>query len=374
MGVYRRPDSDTYWMSLKIQGDRQRQDTGVRDRQVAHEIFAAWQVQLARERWLGIAPPPRRHTMNELLMEYEAKVTPRKSVDSQRRDRGVLSRFRTLWGSCRLEEVGAKRLEDYLADRLEEVTFASASKELGILKAAYAKAIRWGWTTSNPLTGLRLNQEGEERIRWLTDDEEAELLAACPPWLRDLVSVGLDTGLRRSNLVGLQWPWVQESGTVLVVPRTQVKAKKRAVVIPLTRRAARVIAEQSRHSGQPHVFTQSDGKPYHPDRVGMAVIRAARQAGLADVSLHVLRHTFISRLVQAGRPLPEVAALAGHRDITMTMRYAHLAPRQLRDGIEALESRIRTSVSGRQPCHAGVTGICMDRVSAGGPNGIRTRV
>ncbi len=71
----------------------------------------------------------------------------------------------------------------------------------------------------------------------------------------------------------------------------------------------------------------------------MAVIRAARRAGLTDVSLHVLRHTFISRLVQAGPPLPEVAALAGHRDITMTMRYAHLAPSHLREGIAALERR-----------------------------------
>jgi len=57
------------------------------------------------------------------------------------------------------------------------------------------------------------------------------------------------------------------------------------------------------------------------------------------MSLHTLRHTFISRLVQAGRPLPEVAALAGHRDIKMTMRYAHLAPSHLRAGIDALEQR-----------------------------------
>ena len=71
----------------------------------------------------------------------------------------------------------------------------------------------------------------------------------------------------------------------------------------------------------------------------MAVIRTAKQAQLPGVSLHTLRHTFISRLVQAGRPLPEVAALAGHRAITMTMRYAHLAPSHLRAGIQALEQR-----------------------------------
>jgi len=71
----------------------------------------------------------------------------------------------------------------------------------------------------------------------------------------------------------------------------------------------------------------------------MAVIRTATQAQLPGVSLHTLRHTFISRLVQAGRPLPEVAALAGHRDIKMTLRYAHLAPSHLRAGIQALEHR-----------------------------------
>ena len=74
-------------------------------------------------------------------------------------------------------------------------------------------------------------------------------------------------------------------------------------------------------------------------RWSQAVVRAAKRARLDGVSLHTLRHTFISRLAQAGRPLPEVAALAGHRDIKMTLRYAHLAPSHLRAGIQALEQQ-----------------------------------
>ena len=114
-------------------------------------------------------------------------------------------------------------------------------------------------------------------------------------------------------------------------------------------------------AGHPDVFTQSDGRAYSVDQVGMAVIRAAKQAQLPGVSLHTLRHTFISRLVQAGRPLPEVAALAGHRDIKMTLRYAHLAPSHLRAGIHVLEQRNRDHAARtlihRNLCHAGVTGI-----------------
>jgi site-specific recombinase XerD len=91
----------------------------------------------------------------------------------------------------------------------------------------------------------------------------------------------------------------------------------------------------------PDLFSLRNKKSYSLEQVGMAVIRTAKHAQLPGVSLHTLRHTFISRLVQAGRPLPEVAALAGHRDIKMTLRYAHLAPSHLLAGIQALEERNR---------------------------------
>ena len=134
---------------------------------------------------------------------------------------------------------------------------------------------------------------------------------------------------------------------MLIVPRQLVKAKKATVMIPLTTRAAAIIARQVRHGDAPCVFTHAEGRAYSPEQVSMAVLRAAKEAQLSDVSLHTLRHTFISRLVQAGRPLPEVAALAGHRAITMTMRYAHLAPSHLRAGIQALEQRGPGQPSGR---------------------------
>src|SRR6185295_4744811 len=315
MGVYRRHDSSTYWISLVINGKRERQDTGVQDRRAAGDIFAAWQVQVARAKWLGLPAPTPQHTVQDLLREYAAKVTPRKSPASQRRDHVVLERFNKRWGTLVLDQLRTKTVEDYLTERLHDVTLATVSKELGILKSAYARAMRWDWVSTTPFRGIALNQEGEERVRWLTDEEEAQLIATAAPWLREFILLGLDTGLRRSNLVGLQWSWLHDHGTVLVVPRQLVKAKKATVMIPLTTRAATIIQRHERQG--PHVFTQPDGQAYSVDQVGMAVIRTAKDAQLPGVSLHTLRHTFISRLVQAGRPLPEVAALAGHRDIKM---------------------------------------------------------
>ena len=100
MGVYRRTDSETYWMSARMDGLRVRRNTGVRQRKAAEEIYATWMVQLARERCTGIVQVKQQHTVAQLLAEYLAKVTPTKSMHSQRRDRMVLKRFTTRWGPC----------------------------------------------------------------------------------------------------------------------------------------------------------------------------------------------------------------------------------------------------------------------------------
>jgi site-specific recombinase XerD len=95
-----------------------------------------------------------------------------------------------------LDQLRNKTVEDHLTERLHTVTLATVSKELGVLKSAYARAMRWGWVSTTPFRGIALNQEGEERVRWLTDEEEGRLVATAAPWLREFILLGLDTGLR----------------------------------------------------------------------------------------------------------------------------------------------------------------------------------
>jgi integrase len=327
-------------MSLQLEGKRRRLNTGVSDRRVAEELFAGWKVELARERWLGPAQLEPDRLVHELIREYLVKVTPRKSLDSQRRDHVVFGHLPKAWDNLLLRDLTPKLLDDYMSARLETVCFATVSKELGILKSAYRYAIRWEWATKNPLAGLSLNQEGERRLRWLTREEESRLLLACAPWLQKFLIVGLDTGLRRANLVGLQRDWVHHDGTVLIIPRQHIKSKKREVTIPLTTRAAHIIHAHREASSSPYIFTRLNGTPYSNAAVSTAFTRSARHAGFHDVSLHTLRHTFVSRLVQAGRPLAEIAALAGHSDIRMTLRYGHLAPKHLEESIRSLEAHL----------------------------------
>lgn len=327
-------------MSLQINRRRVRLNTGAEDHRLAEEIFAAWKVEVARERWLGARPADQHYTVKDLIDKYLAVASPRKAPDSQRRDRSVLAAFTMRWGSLRLCELSAESIEESLAFRVTQVTYGTASKELGILKAAYHAARRWGWISSTPFVGIKLNQEGEGRIRWLTYEEERLILSRCPPWLRDLVIVGLDTGLRPGNLVGLQRSWVHHDHTVLIVPHSCTKTRRAPITIPLTTRAHDIIVRWLEASPPREGLVSHEGLPLTCGRVNNALRRLTRRMGLNDVCLYVLRHTFVTRLVQAGRPLPEVAVLAGHRSIVTTMRYVHVAPQYLRDGICALESNV----------------------------------
>jgi len=311
----------------------------VEDRPLAEEFFCAWKTEVARTRWLGAPPPEEDHTVGELIAHYVKTVSGRKSVGSQHRDRLILAKFVSRWGTLLLRDLTTLQIEEYMAERLAQVSFATISKELGVLKSAFRCAVRWTWASRSPFIGIVLNQEGTARTRWLSDNEELRLLAHCPDWLRDIVIVGLDSGLRPGNLVGLQCSWVQRGQTCLHIPREQTKTNKLPLTIPLTTRAADIIHRYLERAWSQHLFVSTAGHPYTCAQVNRKLQRAAFTAGLRDICLYTLRHSFISRLVQAGVSLPEVAALAGHRDVRMSMRYAHLAPRHLRNSIAILEAR-----------------------------------
>ena len=95
--------------------------------------------------------------------------------------------------------------------------------------------MRWDWVSTTPFRGIALNQEGEARMRWLTDAEEArDWWAAAAPGCA--ISSWWDSTPDCAGAIWWDWQrsWLHEQGTTLVVPRQLVKAKKATVMIPLT--------------------------------------------------------------------------------------------------------------------------------------------
>jgi integrase len=179
-----------------------------------------------------------------------------------------------------------------------------------------------GW--DNPCKRLERQPENNERVRFLSDEEREQLLAACKRSTWDrlylLVLMGLTTGARRGELERLRWGDVNYEGEVADVRHTKNGEPKR---LPLT---PAVIEELRRHEGPPAALIFASRR--RPDRaynIDPAWARALRAAGVRNFRFHDLRHSCASYLAQDGATLLEIADVLEHKQLSVTKRYSHLA-------------------------------------------------
>ena len=141
----------------------------------------------------------------------------------------------------------------------------------------------------------------------------------------------LATGIRRANLLGLQWSEIDMQRRVMWIHPDDAKAGK-AIGTPLSGAAIEILKGQiGQHDS--HVFTyervRNKKKRVPMAEVGEAYQRAVKHADLAGVNWHTLRHTWASWHVMNGTPLEVLQKLGGWNSLSMVLRYAHLAPEYL---------------------------------------------
>jgi integrase len=148
--------------------------------------------------------------------------------------------------------------------------------------------------------------------------------------------------MRKSEVMDLEWERVDFARGVILLERTKTGKRRE---LSMNRAVYDVLSAISRpDDGAGPVFRNATGEAWRSIRT--AFEQACRDAKVLDFRFHDLRHTFASWLVMRGRPLKEVQELLGHKTITMTMRYAHLAPDRLRDAVAALEDFSTSSTHG----------------------------
>jgi integrase len=233
--------------------------------------------------------------------------------------------------------------------------------------AALSKCLRFSlpYVPGMVMPAIEFFEESEGRIRFLTAEEERDILYSLPPYYRAFAQFLLYTGCRFSEAQKLEWRDISD-GMVTFWERKGGKAGS----IPLAKKAAEAL-ETSRVLQTDPTLTRSKGgmrnlshsrgnqftgpieavaytgvadtgKPWsiHYDGFKAAWEKAIAECGLShdkQVTPHVLRHTCISRLVQRGVDIRRVMDWAGHKRIDTTMIYAHLAPNDLLMGKTALD-------------------------------------
>ena len=335
MGLFKR--HKVWWMSFMYRGQQVRRSTGSTNRRLAEAVYAQVTVQLVEGRYFETLEEKTR-TFGELMDRFEAEHLPKKA--SQRSYRGYVKHLRAFFGDRVLAEITPKVIVEYKNQRLATgLAPASINRELAMLKKAFNLAIReWEWCRDNPVSRVSMEKGANKRDRWLTEDEEARLLAACPSWLRELVVFALHSGMRLGEILALTWTGVDLFRKTVTVFRSKNGERR---TVPLNQTVMTLLTDKAkvRHLKTTLVFPSRAGTGIDPNHLRRALRPAMAKAGLQDCHFHDLRHTFATRLVQSGVDLYKVQRLLGHKSPMMTQRYAHHYPESLRDGVEILDRR-----------------------------------
>lgn len=247
--------------------------------------------------------------------------------------------------------LNATAVRAYIAVRTEVgLSNSTINRELSVLSAAINYARReWEWEIQNPVSGRKL-REPEGRVRWITRVEAQALIAAAQrepntPHLADFIRLALHTGCRKGELLGLDWWRVDLQAGLIHLEAQHTKSGKRRS-IPLNKKARAAIISRAQFRAahcpdSPWVFAHKSGARIQD--VKRAFATACTRAQIQDYRIHDMRHTCAAWLVSAGVPLTEVRDLLGHSTITMTERYAHLAPENLRAAVAMLEGDVSRS-------------------------------
>jgi len=154
------------------------------------------------------------------------------------------------------------------------------------------------------------------------------------PSLRDFITLALNTGCRKNELLHLEWRnVVLEHRFVIIQPETAKNRKRR--ILPLNQKATSALENRQRQQNGEWVFNNPDGTRL--ESLDYRFRKARQKAGIEDFRIHDLRHTFASWLVSEGVDLIKVRDLLGHSSITMTERYAHLIPNRLEAAVAVLD-------------------------------------
>jgi integrase len=247
------------------------------------------------------------------------------------------------FGHLRLDQIDAIAIEDFKIASIHHGREASTvNTYLTTLHNILATARKRGHLAVAP--AIEWFRVGPTEFDFL-DFEEAERLieaaaTAMPAWHAPIV-LALKTGMRLGELRGLRWQDVDlVSGQLTVcrnLPRdvegTPKSGRSRTIDLSITA----VKALKAHRHLRERVFSSPEGTDYTPFQWSLRLGAVCKRAGLRKIGWHVLRHTTTSHLVMRGVPMKAIAELLGHSSITMTNRYAHLAPGAMRVMVAKLD-------------------------------------
>ncbi len=324
MFLYKRSNGYYYVFFKSLDGKWRSRSTKTRSEPEASRFMSGFRGETSRGK--------RRIFLSQFRRSYLEYSRTNHAPATTARARFVVDHFSRVLGDRLLDTISPQDIEGYKSRRLATgISPVTMNIELRTLKAFFSVAVAWDLIERSPFKRVRLIRLPERSPVYFSVDDFRKLVGEMNlGWLRSIVTLAVNTGLRRCELVNLRWRDVDSVRRTLKVSNTPGYRTKTGHerVVPLNDSALDVLAHLERATD--FVFNNSVGKRPCPSDVSRQFKLAVRAAKLGEeYHFHSLRHTFASWLAQAGVSLYEIKELLGHTNIITTQVYAHLQPETL---------------------------------------------
>jgi integrase len=354
VSVVKRGNSQYWYIQFQLNGQTYIRSSRTTNHKVAEQMEVDLRAKLHAQQFRGKRESI---TLGEAIKGHIATKEGLPSYGTLRGHR--IAAERTLDMQKPLEELTSSDMERFKRDRETGGAAAQTVKHsLNLIRGAWKRARRLGYATSElEFPSVKLPKF---RLRYLSEEEERRLLKELDPKrdgngfrphaLRDaetqrslqdaydLAVLLLDTGARYSEIANIEWVRIHMDQREIHLWRPKVQNE---TILYMTDRALDVLHRRFQAPRGKYVFRNRLGGPR--GYAGRSIKKALVRAGLSDCTIHTLRHTLATRLIQNGMSIYEVREILGHTDIKTTMRYAHLEQRQVtskaRDVINRLNKR-----------------------------------
>jgi len=346
MSIFKR--GNVYWYHFLFNGEHFQKSTKQGNPRTARQIEAAHRTALARGE-VGFNDHKPVPTLGEFI---ENRFTPwARATFEQASPKTWTGWYRTQLANIsaypalvnrKLDAITSEHAADY-AGHLQAKGWkpSSVNSSLQVLRRALRLAVEWGITPSAPK--IKLLRDAHQRERVVSHDEEARYLGAAGELMAEIAVVLIDTGMRPEENSRLRWEcigWSSGQQGTLQVTHGKTAAAKR--MIPMSPRVRAVIerrwvAAQKPREGWVWAADTLSGH-IEPSTTKKQHQRALRLSGVRPFVIYSLRHTFLTRLGEAGCDAWTLARIAGHSSISMSARYVHPSENAVMNAFDRLQT------------------------------------
>lgn len=371
MELFKRKNSKNWHFKFTFEGRKIERTTGHSTKRKALEYAEGFKTSL-RSGNLGLITKVETVTFKKAVEDFFKRAGRELAHTTIRRYKEASPHLVKFFGSKRINHIKTTDVQNYVNKRSKEYAFrpgktlkngtikppqktdrlissASINKELTLLKKLIGKFVDLEIITKNPAKPIKKLKEDNEAGRVINNAEEKLYLSKCNHDFRDYVILLLETAMRPNELCEMKLSNVSLKNRTFFVEEGKTKAARR--FIPITNRALEVVTRRLNNPQGVYLFpggrhNKSPVKPIlkynnaHYSALKKSKIDKENRTGTDDTcTLYSMRHTFATRFVESGGNLITLAAIMGHSDIRLLIRYSHPSDSHKFDAINFMSER-----------------------------------